>query len=116
MSLQPLVENAIVHGLEKKKEGGEVLIRGYKNGNTVIVEVIDNGVGMERDILERFSDLNQEKMGCTASLGMLNVDLRFKRYFGPNYGLTVESEPGCGTRVKLTFPGIVQDVGQEAIQ
>ncbi len=109
MSLQPLVENAIVHGLEKKEEGGEVKILACEVGDIVKLEVIDNGVGMGREVLERLSRSGPTGTGHTTGLGILNVDLRLKRYFGSPYGLQLESEPGRGTKVTLIFPKKFED-------
>lgn len=107
MSLQPLVENAVIHGLEQKIEGGEVRIIAYEKGDLVKVEVIDDGVGIEDGVLER---LRQERLvdgrRHGLGLGVLNVDSRFKQYFGPSYGLKLESEVGRGTRAILTYPRV----------
>ncbi|MGB9661228.1 MAG: sensor histidine kinase [Moorellaceae bacterium] len=115
MSLQPLVENAIVHGLEKKVEGGEVRIMAYEAGDLVKVEIADNGVGIKREVLERLSQSGPTGTGHTTGLGLLNVDLRLKRYFGSSYGLQLESEPGRGTKVTLVFPKKVEEVTEQVM-
>jgi len=106
MTLQPLVENAIVHGLEKKLEGGEVKIIAYATGELVKIEVIDNGIGMEKEMVERLKmkRVGGRESGHITGLGLLNVDLRLKQYFGSSYGLQLESELGQGTKVTLIFP------------
>lgn len=115
MSLQPLVENAIVHGLEKKVEGGEVRIMAYEAGDLVKVEIADNGVGIKREVLERLGQSGPTGTGHTTGLGLLNVDLRLKRYFGSSYGLQLESEPGRGTKVTLVFPKKVEEVTEQVM-
>jgi len=104
MSVQPIVENAIKHGLENKKEGGMLDIKAFDEGNTINIDIIDNGVGMSPKRLEEINNPLHEKTGHTTGLGISNVDLRFKRYFGPEYGVTIESKQNAGTKVRLRFP------------
>ncbi|KUK31191.1 MAG: Histidine kinase [Thermoanaerobacterales bacterium 50_218] len=115
MSLQPLVENAVIHGLENKPDEGELRIIAYElpHHQAVRLEIIDNGVGIRKEILEKLRKA-QNTNGCRngGGLGILNVDSRFKQYFGPDYGLEIYSEEGKGTRVVLTFPRVF-DVDNE---
>ena len=108
MSLQPLVENAIVHGLEKKKEGGVLRIVGYEKDSSVYLEIIDDGVGIEEGMIKILKSSKQTVNGHTTGLGIHNVDLRIKKYFGPKYGLSLESNLGQGTKVTIKIPKRVE--------
>ena len=104
LTLQPLVENAIYHGIRKVRRPGRIEISGRLEGETVILSVWDNGQGMQRDegIPENAEkgDLILHRKGY----GMYNADQRIKLYFGSGYGLHVESEPGEWTRVDVRLP------------
>ena len=101
--LQPLVENAIIHGLEKKKEGGKILVRGYTSGENLIFVVKDNGLGIEE---ERLMEINQVLQGENKNLniGLSNVNERIKLYYGKQYGLQIYGEKGKGAVSKLMLP------------
>jgi two-component system sensor histidine kinase LytS len=96
--LQPLVENAIKHGLYKKKAGGKVIISGRIVERNVVVFVDDDGVGMDEEQVRNV--LNPD----SGHIGIANVNARMKSFYGENYQLSVESKVGDGTRVTLTFP------------
>ncbi|MGB9817502.1 MAG: sensor histidine kinase [Thermovenabulum sp.] len=108
MSLQPLVENAIVHGLEKKKEGGEVKINAYEKNSDIYIEIIDDGIGIEEKMIKILKQSKEAIDGHTTGLGIYNVDLRIKRYFGQMYGLNIESKLGEGTKVTVKIPKKVE--------
>ncbi|WP_425358472.1 sensor histidine kinase [Thermosediminibacter oceani] len=114
LSLQPLVENAIVHGLEKKKEGGQVRVVGYEKDTCVFIDIIDDGVGIQEEVLNNINKPKIALEGHTTGLGIHNVDLRIKKYFGDNYGLKIESKVGVGTKVTLKIPKVVnRGIGHE---
>ena len=98
--LQPLVENAVVHGLDHKTEPGEkyLMIRGERQGERLVFTVEDNGCGMEKDVLE--SILTCENGGY----GVQNVHHRIQLYYGAEYGLSYESRVNEGTRAILEIP------------
>lgn len=104
LTLQPLVENAIYHGIRKVRRPGRIEISGRLEGETVILSVWDNGPGMQQSegIPENAEkgDLILHRKGY----GMYNADQRIKLYFGSGYGLHVESEPGEWTRVDVQLP------------
>lgn len=105
LTLQPVVENAIVHGLELKKKDGEINIRGSRNDNKVVIEVHDNGVGISEAKLKNiFSKKQITEKGHTTGLGLVNVHKRLQHYFGPEFGINIESMPGVGTWVKIIIP------------
>ena len=105
-TLQPLVENAIIHGLEPKKGGGKISIAGRSVEQGFIISVSDSGVGITPEkVREIFS---QEKRvagkGHTTGLGLINVHKRIQLSFGAEYGLTMTGQPDIGTCVYIYLP------------
>lgn len=97
--LQPLVENAIDHGIDLKTNGrGKITITGKMNNNNILLIVDDNGVGMEQDKTDTI--LTNKSKGY----GVRNVNERIKLYYGEEYSLFVESEIGSGTRITVKIP------------
>lgn len=96
--LQPLVENAIIHGFRNMESGGLITIYGQRQGEDIQFCVEDNGSGIEP---ERLKLLLEED---SASIGIQNVDKRLKLLFGNSYGIEIESVQELGTRVKLRIP------------
>lgn len=105
MTLQPIVENAIIHGLEDLKDGGTVKIYGTKiaGGNEMLLSVYDNGVGFPPDLLDLFNR-KKEMIPSRLGLGLRNTDDRIRRLYGENYGLTIESQPMGFTCVSIRLP------------
>ena len=101
MMLQPLVENAIYHGLKYKEDWGTIKICVQKQENGILVEVADNGIGMTSERLEELSRLEKKPEG---HFGVYSVDHRLKLYFGADTGLHFESVYGEGTRVTFYMP------------
>jgi two-component system, LytTR family, sensor histidine kinase LytS len=98
--LQPIVENAIKHGLYPKKSGGCVSIRGQVQGDQLLVVVEDDGVGIKPELLQNLLTEDTSRK----SIGLSNVHQRLKAIFGDVYGLHIESVVGQGTRVLIPFP------------
>ena len=97
--LQPLVENAIHHGIEEKTDGrGKITVRGWKEDNCVWFMVEDNGVGMEQEVADKI--LTMESKGH----GVRNVDERIRLCYGEKYAMKVESVVGKGTKMTIHFP------------
>ncbi|MBS5958392.1 MAG: sensor histidine kinase [Clostridiales bacterium] len=101
--LQPLVENALYHGLKYKTTQGNIIITGGREGDFVILKIQDDGIGMSKEALasvfkEKVSDKRHN------GVGMKNIEDRLKMHYGPDYGLFVESEEGRGTTVTVTIP------------
>lgn len=97
--LQPLVENAIDHGIDLKEEGrGYIKIIGRKDENNIYLTVEDNGVGIEPDVLASILEFK------TRGYGVRNVNERIKLYYGEPYCLRIESEVGKGTKCIITIP------------
>ena len=105
LMLQPLVENAIYHGMEFMDGDGEILVAAWKDGEELYVQVSDNGLGMtERQVERLFSDGPHTASPKGSGIGVKNVNERIKLYFGEEYGLSIESEPDEGTKVLLHLP------------
>jgi two-component system LytT family sensor kinase len=98
MILQPLVENSIKHGLERKLGGGKITIRSSHVDNHAILEVVDDGIGMSD---ERLGEAHN------AGIGVRNVDERLRVIYGANYRLKLESAPGQGTCARVEIPELV---------
>lgn len=107
LTLQPLIENAIIHGLEKKVEGGQIHITGRVNGEEIVIIVQDTGVGIPKEHLcDIFCAEKRTKhhYGHTTGLGIINVHRRIQHHFGSNYGLEIESKLGEGTTCCVRMP------------
>ncbi|WP_409227270.1 LytS/YhcK type 5TM receptor domain-containing protein [Gudongella sp. SC589] len=98
--LQPLVENAIKHGVLHRLEGGNVTISARNNNQGTIIEVVDNGVGIPEDTLDRL--LND--CGPRDCIGLRNVHDRLINLYGKDYGLQITSREDEGTRVRMFIP------------
>lgn len=105
ITLQPIIENAIYHGLDMSDEG-KIMIEVKERDDKIILSVSDNGVGMSqeqcREILHRDA---KDKTG----IGIKNVNDRIQIYFGNQYGLSIESELDEGTRVEISIPKILEE-------
>jgi two-component system LytT family sensor kinase len=100
LSVQPLVENAVRHGLEQQG-GGRIRIVAKEIGTDVLVTVEDNGSGI--DPLELSEMLGRP--AASDHVGLRNVDARLRRVYGEQYGLVIETNRGAGTLVRMTVPG-----------
>ncbi|MHB1652861.1 MAG: histidine kinase [Desulfitobacteriaceae bacterium] len=101
LSIQPLVENAVKHGITPKMGNGTVLIRVQQEGNEVLIQVKDDGVGIPFD---RIRNVLLPGFGSGNGVGMANVHERLRGIYGESYGLKVASEPGIGTTVSMPLP------------
>ncbi|MEU1524213.1 histidine kinase [Nocardia rhamnosiphila] len=101
LALQPLVENAVRHGLAATPGGGTVTIEALDAGTDCVLSVEDDGAGMDPDLL-RSGTLDTAAEG--AHIGLANVDDRLRAAFGNDYGLVVDTAPGAGTRVSMRVP------------
>ena len=109
LTLQPLVENALYHGIKNKRNGGTIWVRVRRaNQNEVMLEVQDDGVGCTPyklgKITERLSDDADEITPDGEGFGLANVNKRIKLYYGNQYGLSIESQYQEGTRVRVVIP------------
>ena len=107
LTLQPLVENALYHGIKNKRSGGVIRVRGRCRDSAFIhIEIEDNGMGMtpERLAQVRAWLLHDAPGPNEGGYGLVNVNQRIRLYYGQRYGLTITSEYGAGTTVSLTIP------------
>jgi two-component system sensor histidine kinase YesM len=104
--LQPVVENSIVHGLEKKGGDGKIWIAVYKMDGAVKIDISDNGGGMDPDtmrmVIHRVTNYERERH--TSGIALYNINRRIKLNYGEAYGLKIDSTEGEGTMVSITLP------------
>lgn len=113
LMLQPLVENAIYHGMEFMDGDGEIDVKVFKEDDSLYFTITDNGLGMSKDMVETLlsKDFVPSKKG--SGIGVKNVNERIKLYFGSEYGLKVESEPDEGTKITIHLPAVVYGENDE---
>jgi two-component system sensor histidine kinase YesM len=113
LMLQPLVENAVQHGLYGKKRGGLIRIEGWKEGDHLHVVVSDNGKGIPPDKLEELNRTLKKTVPQTAEMqggiGLNNVNQRIKIVFGKEYGIHLNSNLGSGTSVHIHIPAVLSE-------
>lgn len=111
LALQPLVENAVLHGIEPLEGKGEISIHGWLEKQKVVFEIRDNGVGIPSGKLKEISQLNINSTGCghTTGLGLVHVHRRLQHYFGADYGLEINSRENEGTSIRVNFTYIHQN-------
>lgn len=102
LALQPLVENAVRHGLAGRPGGGTVTIEALDAGTDCVISVEDDGTGMDPEVL-RSGSLDTTE-GEAPHIGLANVDDRLRAAFGNDYGLVVDTAPGAGTKVSMRVP------------
>jgi len=105
--LQPLVENAIKHGINKRSTGGLIRIEGRSVASGLQWRVIDNGKGIapsrREALVQRLASVPEDDPG-PGGFGLVNVHHRIQLNYGPMYGLTLESHGGEGTTVQVLLP------------
>ena len=106
--IQPILENAIYHGMAYADGDGEIQIHAFREGEDVLIEVTDNGPGMPEELVEQLLSPNGPAVsGAKGSgIGFRNVHQRIQLTFGPDYGLTILSEPDNGTTVRIRLPAL----------
>lgn len=104
--LQPIIENAVYHGIKQKNDKGLIKIKGLCDDNNIILIVSDDGVGIEKDALDELNKTLSETSFTNekSHIGLSNVNQRIKIIFGDSYGIHVESSVGVGTDVYVTIP------------
>lgn len=104
--LQPIIENAVYHGIKQKNDKGLIKIKGLCDDNNIILIVNDDGVGIEKDDLDELNKTLSETSFTNekSHIGLSNVNQRIKIIFGDSYGIHVESTVGVGTDVYVTIP------------
>ena len=105
LMLQPLVENAIYHGMEFMDGDGMIMVKAWRKEDELYLSVADNGLGMTEDKVEMIlTGKSTSGNGRGSGIGVKNVNERIKLYFGEAYGLTIDSEPDEGTTVIIHLP------------
>jgi len=112
ITLQPIIENAIYHGIDRMVDEGEIVIRATQEEDDIVFTVSDNGIGMSEDKCNNIlnKDLNNDH-----GIGIKNVNDRIKIYFGDKYGLHVTSEMDIGTTITIRFPKINENEGRDEV-
>jgi ligand-binding sensor protein len=99
MVIQPIVENALIHGITPKRDGGKIKIFAEEYNKEIVISIMDNGNGFPKDFLQ---NVNQSENG--AGLGFKSTDNRLKRYYGEQYGLKIVKSDYSGSTVTITIP------------
>lgn len=114
--LQPLIENALIHGLAPSEHPGEITVSAVSEGEHLLVTVADNGIGMNEETVERL--IRGLSASPTDRLGVRSVHERIQLHYGTNYGLSIRSEPGVGTsitvRVPMRMDGSAEEKGERS--
>ena len=114
--VQPILENAIYHGMAYADGDGEITIVARRDGDDVIIDVTDNGPGMPEEVVERLLDPREQKAAPSkggSGIGFRNVHQRIRLTFGEPYGLTIRSEPDAGTTVRIRLPALTEPPGEK---
>jgi len=106
--LQPLVENALYHGIKDLEDGGHIKISGKKDGNNIVLIVEDNGIGMTQEQVDTILTRPISASVTSGGVAIKNVHERLQVYFGKAYGLRYESKVGVYTRVYVIIPAMME--------
>ena len=112
--LQPLVENALVHGVGPCERGGSVELMGYRDGDALVFAVSDDGAGMDAQKLALLMGYIRGENNAFSSIGLRNAHRRIELYYGEGYGLDIASQEGAGTVVTVRVPAVRQEEGEVA--
>ena len=107
--VQPLIENAIYHGVEFMDGDGLIEIKGYVKNDDIYIEVSDNGLGMPEETVKYLLTDNNRVHKKGSGIGLSNVHQRIQLYFGKKYGLEIESELDEGTTIRIHLPQVFYD-------
>lgn len=114
LTLQPLVENSLYHGIKYKRARGRILVTGRLCGDEVHFTVEDNGVGMEEEELHKLQEeIRKPCKDTEKGFGLANVNERIRMNFGAEYGMRIDSTKGKGTRVEIVIPAVPYTVERE---
>ena len=109
ITLQPIIENAIYHGIDRMVDQGFITIRIFPDGEDIVFQVEDNGIGMTEEQCSQFLKQEGSDRQGLGGIGIKNVNDRIKIYFGEKYGISIESELDEGTCVTIRMPKVKGD-------
>ena len=108
--VQPILENAIYHGMAAMDEDGEITVHAWRKDNDLYIDVLDNGLGIPEEMLDSLFDERQPlKHSKGSGIGVRNINRRIQLFFGPEYGLEFFSEPDEGTLVRIHLPALNEE-------
>lgn len=117
MTLQPMVENSLYHGIKYKRAKGLIRVSGEKQGDKILLYIQDNGVGMTPQETEALTEkINMPCNETGAGFGLANVNERIRMNFGQEYGLFVQSEKGKGTKITIAIPATELEHAEGMVQ
>lgn len=99
MIIQPIVENALIHGITPKRDGGKIKIYAEEYNREIVISIMDNGNGFPKDVLQKI-----QRSESKSGLGFRSTDNRLKRYYGEHYGLKIVKSDYSGSTVTITIP------------
>jgi len=115
ITIQPLVENALYHGIKNKRGSGNIHIRGSRQDNLLVIEIEDDGIGISKERLWQVNDGIRKKVLTGKDIyGLYNVNERIRLNFGEEYGINIESTYGEGTVVRIQLP-CTEDVPEDSV-
>lgn len=113
--LQPLVENAICHGIEPKTEKCQISVRGFRSGANICFSVEDDGMGITAEKLEEINyNFENEQTKSDDYFAISNINLRIKLFYGRSYGLKISSRPSEGTIAIITIPSVMPEKAEDS--
>ena len=112
ITLQPILENAIYHGINGLVDEGEIIVRAEEAGDDIMLSVEDNGMGMTEEQIE---SIMHKAHSDRSGIGIKNVNDRLKIYFGSRYGITIDSVPDEGTCVHILMPKVTEEADYENV-
>ncbi len=114
LTLQPLVENSLYHGIKYKRAKGKITVSGYRQDDKLYLTVADTGVGMDEEELEKIrKKINRPCKEGSSGFGLANVNERIRMNYGSDYGMQVDSTKGEGTTITIVLPAVLYEVDKE---
>ncbi len=111
ITIQPIVENALYHGIKNKRGLGHILINGRREKNHFVIQIEDNGIGISEERLAQVRDKIQYRSPAGNDIyGLYNVNERIHLNFGEKFGISIESDYGDGTVVSILLPYMEEGV------
>jgi two-component system sensor histidine kinase YesM len=116
LCLQPILENAVLHGFAAEKKWGSIAVFAYEDEGYLFIDVIDDGVGMDKDAVQKMN-ARLESGEQSDHIGIVNTNMRIRLHYGEDCGLRVISNPtgGLCVRIKIRRMGIETPMNGEAI-